>query len=185
MKEALLSYARASREKINLHCHVSSVAALKLTDEETELVNVCPHELFDIVEYGGARVTVLPANHMVGNDCPVHYIFEKDGKSLFYGLDGAWFCARTWEYMRNNTRLDAAILDSTVGDFPGNFRIGTHNTVPMLRLLIAALAENGITTPDSKIIASHIMGRDDDPEKILPLESLGMAVMRDGMEITV
>ena len=185
MKEALLSYARASRGKINLHCHVSSVHALNITDEEKELVNVCPHELFDIVEYGGARVTVLPANHMVDDDCPVHYIFEKDGKSLFYGLDGAWFCARTWEYMRKNTHLDAAILDSTVGDDAGNFRIGTHNTVPMLRLLIAALSENGITTPDSKIIASHIMGRDDDPEKIRPLEDLGMTVARDGMEINV
>ena len=185
MKEALLSYAKSSRTKINLHCHVSSVHALNITDEEKELVNVCPHELFDTVEYGGARVTVLPANHMVGNDCPVHYIFEKDGKSLFYGLDGAWFCARTWEYMRKDIHLDAAILDSTVGDEPGNFRIGTHNTVPMLRLLITALAENGITNESSKIIASHIMGRDDDQEKIRLLEDLGMIVMHDGMEITV
>ena len=122
---------------------------------------------------------------MVGNDCPVHYIFEKDGKSLFYGLDGAWFCARTWEYMRNNTRLDAAILDSTVGDFPGNFRIGTHNTVPMLRLMIAALKENGVALDDTVFIASHIIAKSDDIESIELLQSLGMTVAYDGMEFTV
>ena len=41
--------------------------------------------------------------------------------------------------MRKNVVFDAMILEATVGECPGNFRIGIHNTFPMLRLLMAAL----------------------------------------------
>ena len=67
---------------------------------------------------------------------------------------------KIWEYMRKKWRTDNAfdvlVLDATVGDKDGDFRLGTHNSVPMLRLIVAALKENLMVKENTKIYASHL-----------------------------
>ena len=141
-----------------------------------------------IFEAAGMRVTALPANHVAApNEQPVHYIFEKDGQVLFYGCDGGWLRCETWQYIyRNHIVFTAMILDATVGDLPGNFRIGEHNTIPMLRLLLAAMRENGALSPKATLSANHIgippYDRENEGDFGL-LGELGMIVANDGMEI--
>lgn len=186
-KTMLLSLAKKTKKKLNFWCHKGAIDALKLDDEEKELINLCPVEVMDKWETGGAKITALAANHIVEGspEQPLHYIFEKDRKSLFYGCDGGWFVARTWEYMRK-IKLDAIILDATVGDDAGNFRIGTHNTFPMLKLINSALFDNKIMDESGVRIANHIAPSVYDMDEVQIKElfaSIGMITAVDGLEL--
>ena len=187
-KDVLFEFAKKAPHKINFWCHKNAVENLKLTPEETDKVAIRTVEIMDKWETGGVTVTALPANHLTwGAEQPLHYIFEKDGKSTFYGCDGGWFMARTWEHLRK-IKLDAVVLDATVGDDAGNFRIGTHNSIPMLRIINAALLQNGIMEENGKRIANHIapsvykMTR---TEIESALAELGMIAAYDGFEIEI
>lgn len=185
-KETLLAYAAAAKQKVRFWYHADSAARIGLNEEEAAMLELHPVEVGDSIETAGMRVVALRANHLTpGGGQPLHFIFERNGQRLFYGCDGGWFCADTWEYMRKNGNLDIMILEATVGDEPGNFRIGTHNTVPMLRLLLAAIAENAILREGGTLIADHIGGTIHS-EKMLPLlEELGMIEAYDGLTIEI
>lgn len=190
-KSTLLTYARNAKTKINFWCHEGAVQDLGLSDEERELLNVCPVKCFDVWEAAGMTVTALPANHLAGGpqQQPLHYIFKKGDDQLFYGCDGGWFRADTWEHMRKKAYVfTAMILEATVGELPGNFRIATHNTIPMLRLLIAALRESGMLPRDATLIADHIGVPPYDAKRKGDyglLTELGMIVASDGLSIEV
>lgn len=187
-KQVLLSYANAAKNKINLWCHKGAVPQLKLTEEEMQLVNVCPVEIMQKWETAGMTVTAMPANHLIAenyDEQPLHYIFEKNGKSLFYGLDGGWFQARTWEYMRKEAKFDGMVLEATVGECPGNFRIGTHNTFPMLRLLLAAFDENNMLKENCTFVASHIGGIGIDENADAAFAEMGLIPAYDGFSIEI
>jgi len=182
----------AAKEKITIWCEAGAVNNLRLTPEQRERVNICAVPLFEQFEAAGYKVTAMPANHRVPGEKPVHFVFEKDGKSLFYGLDGGWFMADTWEFMREkwfgDTAFTAMILDSTVGDKDGDFRLGTHNSVPMLRLIVAALKENRMVKEDTMLYACHIARtlHDTDLAKVTKLfADFGMTVVNDGDIIEV
>ena len=188
-KSKLFELVEMTSKKINLWCHEKAVVNLGLTPEEAEKVNICSVKIMDKWEIGNTTVTALPANHLVkdSDEQPLHYIFERDGKSMMYGCDGGWFMARTWEYMRR-IKLDGIVLDATVGDDAGNFRIGTHNSIPMLKIICAALLQNEVMTENGKIIGSHIapsvykMKR---AEIEKALAEIGMIAAYDGMEIEI
>ena len=189
-KATLLQYAAAAKEKINFWCHESAVPYLHLTEEETALINLCTVKNMQKFEAAGMTVTALPANHVAGaNEQPVHYIFEKDETVLFYGCDGGWFRCDTWQYIyRKRIVFTAMILDTTVGDLPGNFRIAEHNTIPMLRLMKTAMLENGVLPKKATLIANHLgvppydLAKKNDYGQ---LTELGMIVAMDGMELTL
>jgi len=180
-RAALFAYAAAAKQKINLWCHKSALKRMALTEDEAARINVRTVEAMDQFETAGMKVTVLDANHYVaGGEQAVHYIFERDGRTLFYGCDGGWFRSDTWEYMRKNVRFDAMILEATLGEKPGNFRIGTHNTAPMLRLILAALKENEMLAANAVLIADHITN------STVPIwEEMGMIAAQDGLTVTI
>lgn len=188
MKDVLLEFAATAKTKLNFWCHKEAVPNLKFTDEEAEILNICPVDVMEKWVTGDATVTALPANHLTkGAEQPLHYIFEKNGKSTFYGCDGGWFMASTWEYLRTQ-KLDAVILDATVGDDAGNYRIGTHNSIPMLKIINAALLQNCIMDERGKRIASHIAPTvyqmtNAEIEKVLA--EFGMITAHDGLEIEI
>lgn len=185
--EALMSFVRGSDHRLRLWCHRGALPSLRLTEEERTLIDIHPVEVGDTWETAGMTVTALAANHIAGveGEQPLHFIFEREGKRLFYGCDGGWFLARTWSHLMDHGGLDAMILEATVGEKPGNFRIGTHNTVPMLRLLLAAIHENGVLAEGGTLIADHIGSRLNDPEMTALLEALGMIEAYDGLTLTV
>ena len=187
-KSVLLRIAGLTRTKLNVWCQADAIENLGLTSDEAAEINLTPVEVMDKWETGGATVTALPANHLTtGNEQPLHYVFEKDGKSLFYGCDGGWFMARTWEYMRK-IKLDAIVLDATVGDDAGNFRIGTHNSIPMLKIINAALLQNGIMDENGVRIANHIapsVYKMTHAETANALAELGMVTAYDGLTLEI
>lgn len=189
-KATLLQYVESAKEKINFWCHETAVQYLNLSEEEAAKINICPLQSMQKFEAAGMKVTALPANHVAGpKEQPLHYIFEKDETMLFYGCDGGWFRCETWQYLyRKRIVLTAMILDCTVGELPGNFRIGEHNTIPMLRLMKTAMLENGILPPKATLIANHIgvppynLAKKDDYGL---LTELGMLVAHDGLEVEI
>ena len=185
-KEALLGYIGAARGKLNVWCNKNSVGALGLTDEELERVNVCPVSEMDEWDTAGLHVVALPANHAAGN--ALHYVFEKDGKRIYYGLDGAWFTPREWRYLHGGgLSFDAMLLDSTnTSHNPikyGNY--GEHNSYLLLPIVLKTLRESGVATEQTKLIADHIGGHMDNVWAIEFVESLGMIAAYDGFEIEI
>ena len=181
-------FINAANGKINIWCEAGAAKNLRLTAELLSRVEVHIVPVFEPFAAAGYTVTAMPANHQVTGEQPIHYVFEKDGKSLFYGLDGGWFMADTWEYMRKKWRtdnaLDALVLDATVGDKDGDFRLGTHNSVPMLRLIVAALKENLMVKENTKIYASHLSRTlyDTDLVKVTEMfAEFGMILANDGL----
>ncbi len=186
---ALMQYANACRGKLRFWCHRGALEHINFTEEELALVEVHPIDICDTWETAGMTVTALPANHLVGEftdpEQPLHYIFEKDGKKLYYGCDGGWYTAIEWEYFRKyKVVFDAVIMDATVGEDAGNFRIATHNNLAMLEILTLALRQNGMLTENALLIANHLgdslYSTRDHAEQEAIFAKLGMLVSDDG-----
>ncbi len=99
-------------------------------------------------------VTALPANHDPKSH-PQHFLIERCDKSVFYGCDGAWFLTETYNYL-HNANLGLMILDATVGDYDGDYRLAEHNSIPMIRMMLPSLKTNHTINENTKIILSHI-----------------------------
>ena len=150
-----------------------------------QMENVIDHPMEQGSTYavGSFCVTALGANHCRG---ALHYSIEKDGKKLFYGCDGAWLLHDTYYYMRDQ-RYDAMILDATVGDYDGDFRMGEHNSIPMIRMMHRSFETWNVTKPETKMILSHLartlhVSHADTCRRV---EKDGYLVAFDGMELTV
>ena len=185
--ETLMQYITAAKTKLRFWCHRGALENLNFTEEEKQRIDICPVEICDTWETAGMTVTALPANHLVGDfssaEKPLHYIFEKDGKKLYYGCDGGWYTAIEWEYFRKyKVVFDAVILDATVGEDTGNFRIATHNNLAMLNILALALRQNGMLADKAILIADHIGGGLYNLEKPLAetFAEMGMIAAEDG-----
>ncbi len=99
-------------------------------------------------------VTAVPANH--DPDAFPQHLFITDGeKKLYYGLDGAWILNETVAFLKNQ-EIDTVVLDATVGDYSGDFRLGEHNSIPMIRLIVDLMRTLKIVKDDTKIVLSHI-----------------------------
>ncbi|MBO6157993.1 MAG: MBL fold metallo-hydrolase [Firmicutes bacterium] len=102
----------------------------------------------------GTRVTGLLANHQQ-EVWPQHLLVEKEHKKIFYGMDGGWFLTDTYNYLRDQ-KLDLMILDCTVGDYLGDYRLAVHNSIPMIRLMIPSLKTVGIIDEHTRLWISHL-----------------------------
>lgn len=189
-KDTFLRYAKAGGRKLNFYCNTGAVECLELTEEELSLINLVTVEPMQTFEAAGMTVTALPSNHIAGkNEQTLHYVFEKNGQKLFYGLDGGWLTGKEWSYLYRTAKpVDCAIFDTTCGEQPGNFRIGTHNTIPMVRLLVEAFKENGVIKEGGTFLATHIgphIHAVPAEETARILAEFGVTMAYDGFEIEI
>lgn len=124
----------------------------------------------------GLKVVGLPANHNA-NAFPQHLLFERNGKRFFYGCDGAWFLNETY-YALKNANLDLMVLDGTCGDGEGEWRIGEHNTLPMIRLMLPSLKKWGTIGENTQVYVSHLA-----PSLHLPHKETVALLERDGVKV--
>lgn len=138
---------------------------------------------------GSYRVTPLLANHdeiTTRTKKAYHFIIETPaGKSIFYGLDGAWFLRPSWKEMLSHT-YDLMVFDCTVGD-SDDWRLFEHNTIPMLRKMTDEIKRKQLLRDGGKMVASH-MARTlhvshEDTAKIL--ERMDMIAAYDGLCINL
>ncbi len=146
-----------------------------------QIIGVKPHIEYDC---GDIAVSAIEANH---DAFAVHYIFKRGGKKFFYGCDGAWMLNKGYNFLKN-AAFDAMILDATVGDHEGDYRMAEHNSIPMIRMMLKSFATFGITTPDTKIYLSHMsrgLHHDTHAERTARLVPGGMTPCFDGMTVRV
>lgn len=152
--------------------------------ENIEYVSLTPHEVNKLGEY---EVIPVFANHQMicdGEGRAYHYIIKtRDGKSVFYGLDGAWFLCPSWAEMIKH-KYDVMVLDCTVGDFH-DWRVFEHNTIPMLRDMVEEIKAKGLVAEGGCIVASHLAKTLHKPHEQTKacLAEFGMLTAFDGMEI--
>lgn len=108
------------------------------------------------VEIAGYRVTPFAANHTTDDpdEQPMCYIIEKDGKTVFYGCDGASFTCRTWKQIRDR-HFDLMICDGTFGETPGDVRIFEHNDLRSAEAICQTVYNVKMLNEGGKIIFSH------------------------------
>ena len=142
-----------------------------------------PMEVGQTYAIGNLQVKALASNH---DKWPVHYDIEEDGKKLFYGCDGSWLLMATFYAMRQRS-YDCMILDATVGDYNGDFRLGEHNSIPMIRLMEASFRTQNVIAEDGKFVLSHLARTLHKPheETAELLGKEGYIVAFDGMDLTV
>ena len=129
------------------------------------------------------KVTGLPANH---NESvyPQHILLETEGKKIFYALDGAWFLHETY-YALKNAKLDFLVLDCTCGDYEGDYRIGEHNSIPMIRLMLPSLKKWGTIVENTQVYVSHLAPslHKSHEETVEILQKDNICVAYDGLSI--
>lgn len=111
------------------------------------------------------RLTAVLSTHDVEDteEFCLHYILERDGKTLFYGPDGAWFGGGTWYEMELH-HFDIAILDATFGDDPSKTRFNSshiwfyHNSASMLKTIRDAMFDKKIADDKTLFVADHLSG---------------------------
>ena len=186
MKEALLSYLSVAKDKINLWCHEGLLDGLDRTEENLEKLIVHPVKPLDEFETAGFSVAELPANHADGR--ALHFVFEKGGKRLFYGLDGAWFTPLEWRHLFTCSPFDAMIFDATnLHDDPARLgNIGEHNSSALLAVLVNTVKDTGIAKEGATLMASHIGSRRaENAEWVKKLENMGLLPANDGFAIEI
>lgn len=142
-------------------------------------------KLFNTYEINGFSVTSLIANHDPMAS-PQHFLLEKDDKKIFYGCDGAWFLTGTYNYLHNKN-LDLMILDATVGDYEGDYRLAEHNSIPMIRLMLSSLKTNKTVCENTMIFLSHIAPslHKSHGETVKIANSFGAKVAYDGLVMEI
>ena len=146
-----------------------------------EVIYMKPFTRYEVED--GFFVTGMPANHEPSVN-PQHLIVEVEGKKLFYGCDGAWLLNETYNYMRKR-EFDLMVLDCTVGDYVGDLRLGAHNSIPMIRLMLPSFKTTKITTEKTVIYLSHIAPSLNAPheETVRIAAEIGCLVAYDGLTI--
>ena len=133
----------------------------------------------------GVTVTGLLANHEASS-YPLHLLIKIGEKQIFYGCDGGWLINQTYEYLKRK-EVHMAVLDCTVGDYLGDYRIVEHNCIPMLRVMLPSLLTEKIITNYTKVIFSHIAPSLHKPHKetVKTVEEMGAILAYDGMNLEI
>ena len=173
----------AAKKNKPLNLFVSK--GVKTKFEIPENVIVTEMERFKEYKIGDLLVTGVPANHDP-NIFPQHLIIEKDGKKIFYGPDGAWLLNESYYFMKDK-KFDLMILDATCGDYAGDFRMAEHNSIPMIRLMLASFKTMNITCEKSRVFLSHIAPslHKSNEELSVTAKEMGCELAFDGMTVEI
>lgn len=179
-KESVLTLAKKRKIRVLGDAQIEEALA---GAENIEFIRAVPY-----AEQKLGRYSVIPmlANHDIvadGDKFALHYIIKTpDGKTLFYGCDGAWLLRPTWNKMLEY-KFDLMVFDCTVGD-SDDWRLFEHNTIPMLRTMLKEVREKEMIKAGGKAIASHLARtlHVSHEETVKILEKLDMLTAFDGMK---
>lgn len=165
----------------------------RLAPDVMERIRFVPLTHGGWADIGGYRVLSVHSNHSTGDpeEVTLHHIIEKDGRRLFYGLDGAWILRESWNIMRElEGPYHAMVFDTTCGESLDEFRVFEHNTIPMLEVMIPGMKckRFHVIGEETKLYAHHLARSLHDPDYDViskRLAPLGMTVVYDGLEIDV
>lgn len=167
-------------------CILADAGAAARIGETAARQRVMP--LYTPTETDGFTVCAVPANHSVEGSCerPLHYIISDGERCLFWGCDGAWLLNSAWHEMKKYT-YDMVVLDGTLGDEEGDYRIFEHNNLRMVTEMAETVRNLNLMKENSKIMISHMSRYSqyakDELERRLAPHNIGAAY--DGLEIVL
>jgi len=135
---------------------------------------------YEPVMIENTHVLPLQAKHFPQKGC-FNYIIQRNGKTLLYGLDSAWFPEESWEAQKEYT-FDVVILDCTHGIRPeSNVHGGAETVIRSKEKMLA----DGTATENTRFIATHFShnGKKTHDEFVAHFEPHGIEVAYDGMVI--
>lgn len=147
--------------------------------EGAEIIKMTPYETYTV--YDGIMVTGLDSNHDP-NSFPQWLYFDDGKKRFLYALDGAWILNRTYYWLQDK-KLSALVIDATIGDIVGNYRIAEHNSLAMIRLMVPSMKIMGIIDEKTTIYLSHIAPSLHKPHGVISkeLSTSGLIPAYDGL----
>lgn len=139
---------------------------------------------FISTSFGEYKVTPVLANHAKMELC-YNYLFEKDGKCFFYGLDSGFLPSETFEFLKSK-KIDVAVLECTYA-FKEGSRTNNHLNFASLYEEIEILRSQNTLSDNSVIITSHVSHSSgllhDDLEALMKEHNIVTAF--DGMTVTL
>ncbi len=115
---------------INTHNHSDHFCTETLNRLKSMNAVFCNFDEGDSKKIGNYTVNAYKGNHSTCEKT-VHFIINDGPDTLFYGLDGAWLLYEEFEAIKK-FKPDLAVLDATVGDINGDYRIFEHNNLNMV-----------------------------------------------------
>ncbi len=157
--------------------HFNENTLKMLTDSGAEFVEFSAGEEKQIGQY---EIKALEANHPT---CvpTVHYIIDDGKKRIFYGLDSAWLLYSEVEAIKSK-KVDLAVLDATIGNKKGDYRIFEHNNLAMVVEMKETLSKYV-----EKFVISHMARTLHDPQEVLAkqMEKNAIITAFDGMILEI
>ena len=132
--EAMVEYSKSCEDIkyiINTHRHKDHYDEDTLTAIKAKGAEFIDFKAGEVRKLGDYTVSAYAANHGTSTEA-VHFIIEKDGKKIFYGLDSAWLLYEEVKAIKEK-HIDFAVLDGTIGNQEGDYRIFEHNNLRMVR----------------------------------------------------
>lgn len=165
---------------INTHEHFDHFCNATITGLEANGALFFAFQSGDIKNIGGYTVRAYAANHSTCEKA-VHFIISDGKRTLFYGLDGAWLLYDEVQAIQEY-RPDFAVIDATVGEGEGDYRIFEHNNLRMVLEM-----KESLTDYIGKFCISHMARTLHTDHKSLceKMEGHNIIVAYDGLEIEI
>lgn len=137
---------------------------------------------------GDATATPVAANHMIdkprmiAEQQALNYVFEREGKTLFYGLDSSFFLPETLAALGDHA-FDVVVLDATFGDRDIDPEKSGHMNFALLREAVDELRRAELLRDGAVVVASHLSRCCVEPHDHIAdrLAREGIALAYDGM----
>lgn len=115
---------------INTHKHKDH-----FSEETLEVLTSAGAEMFwlsagEECQIGAYQIFAYQGNHATCENT-IHFIVKNENHTIFYGLDGAWLMYEEVQGIIAH-HPDLAILDATIGEIDGDYRIFEHNNLNMV-----------------------------------------------------
>lgn len=125
-------------------------------------------------------IRALVGNHTTAEKT-VHFIISDDDRTLFYGLDGAWLLYNEMRAIKK-CKPDFAVLDATIGDIDGDYRIFEHNNLNMVLEM-----QKTLRPYIKKFCISHMARTLHKPHQVLcdDMKKYDIMVAFDGLELEI
>lgn len=114
-------------------------------------------EMFAENRVGEYGVIPVPSGHSVADaeQTPVNFIISYRDKKIFWGCDGAWLPNRSWHEIKKH-KYDLFVLDGTLGNAYGDYRIFEHNNLAMVHEIAGVIRSSQLLKDGGKIMISHM-----------------------------
>jgi len=180
------SFSLSALEGLARYSKIRVYATKAMQDEISSIRNLEFIEIkpFSLYKIDGYSVLALPANHATDNpdEIPLNFLIEAKGKTVLYGIDGAFLDAAAFRVLKE-IKLDVAILDFALGLSDYSSESANHNNLKSVLTVKDILTSSGIANESTKFILSHIPSGKKNPthdEICEALSELSLTVAYDG-----